>query len=111
MTLVHYKVEVKPGLMLALPAEAEALNLRPGDKIFVQFDAEQEQTLAPSGATPRVDSNIAGAPGRDPDLVARVRSVRGKYARTEGVLGSEELHRERQFDKIREEIRIEGYQP
>ncbi len=31
---------------------------------------------------------------RDPDLVARVRSIRGKYARTDGVAGTEELHQD-----------------
>jgi len=48
---------------------------------------------------------------RDPELVARVRSVRGKYARTDGVSGSEELHQERQRDKAREEAKITGCQP
>ena len=43
MTLVHYTAEVKSGLLLELPAEAQTLHLKPGDKIQVQIDAEQEQ--------------------------------------------------------------------
>jgi hypothetical protein len=45
---------------------------------------------------------------RDPDRVARVRSVRGRFARTGGVLASEASHQERQADKKREEDAIQG---
>jgi hypothetical protein len=40
---------------------------------------------------------------RGPELAARVKSIRGKFARTEGDLASDELHRERQADKEKEE--------
>jgi hypothetical protein len=48
---------------------------------------------------------------RDAELVARVRRIRGKFARKGPGLGSEELHRERQTDKEREERLIQGYGP
>jgi hypothetical protein len=40
---------------------------------------------------------------RDPALVARVRSIRGRLARSGGGVASAELHAERQADKVREE--------
>src|SRR6266700_1767683 len=43
---------------------------------------------------------------RDPELVARVKSIRGKFARPGGGLASEELHRERQVDKENEEQQV-----
>ena len=47
---------------------------------------------------------------RDPTLVARVRSIRGKFAHTAGdTLASEQLHRERQTDKEKEERLIQGH--
>jgi hypothetical protein len=39
---------------------------------------------------------------RDPDQVARVKRLRGKFARTDGAMASELLHQERQADKQRE---------
>jgi hypothetical protein len=48
---------------------------------------------------------------RDPELVARVKSIRGKFARSGDVLGSEELHRERQSDKEKEEEQIWAPEP
>ncbi len=48
---------------------------------------------------------------RDPELVARVKAVRDKYAHTAKTSGSEELHRERQRDKEKEEAQIKGFQP
>ncbi len=41
MTMVHYVAEVKSSLLLELPAEANTLHLKPGDKIQVQLNAEQ----------------------------------------------------------------------
>jgi hypothetical protein len=35
MTLVHYTADVKSGLLLELPVEAQALHLKPDDKIQV----------------------------------------------------------------------------
>jgi hypothetical protein len=40
---------------------------------------------------------------RDPELVARVKGIRGRFARSQGGMASEELHRERQRDKAKEE--------
>jgi hypothetical protein len=34
----HYTAEVKSGLLLALPIEAEELHLKPGDKVDVQLE-------------------------------------------------------------------------
>lgn len=48
---------------------------------------------------------------RDPELVARVRSIRGKYAGAGEGLASEELHRERQRDKEKEERLVRGDRP
>lgn len=45
MTL-HYTAEVKDGLLLALPMEAEQLHLRPGDKVHIQLDQPVQVTPA-----------------------------------------------------------------
>ncbi len=45
-------------------------------------------------------------PSRDPARIARVQSIRGKYAHI-GV-STEDLHRERQKDKEQEERQIAG---
>ncbi|MDQ2686751.1 MAG: hypothetical protein M3Y28_02675 [Armatimonadota bacterium] len=41
---------------------------------------------------------------KDPEVVARVRNIRGKFAGTAAEVASEELHRERQADKRQEDI-------
>lgn len=52
----------------------------------------------------RGDAGTPRGPERDPELVARVRSIRGRFARPPGAgWASEELHREREKDKAREE--------
>jgi hypothetical protein len=38
MALIEYTAEVKGDLLLELPIEAEALHLRPGDKVRVRVD-------------------------------------------------------------------------
>jgi hypothetical protein len=43
---------------------------------------------------------------RDPELVARVRSVRGRFKRNDSILTSDELHEERRRDKAEEEQQI-----
>jgi hypothetical protein len=48
---------------------------------------------------------------RNPELVARVKSIRGRFKHTGGVLASEELHRERQADKAKEEQKAERFAP
>ena len=45
---------------------------------------------------------------RDPERVARVRSIRGKFARPDGEKSSDVLHRERQRDREREEQATRG---
>ena len=50
MASLHYTAEVKAGLLLELPIEAEQLHLRPGDKVHIQLD----QNVA---ATPTVRAN------------------------------------------------------
>ncbi len=70
MAIVHYTAEVKPGLLLALPEEAQQLHLRPGDKINVQFDlpvmlapeVEEDPTIA------LLEQWIAEAP-TDPEAI------------------------------------------
>lgn len=37
VTFIHYMAEVKAGLVLELPPEAEQLDLKPGDKVPVQL--------------------------------------------------------------------------
>ncbi len=46
----------------------------------------------------------------DPELVAQVKALRGKYAHTATTSGVEELHRERQRDKEKEEAQVERCQ-
>lgn len=48
---------------------------------------------------------------REPDLVARVKSIRGKFARDGEIRASEELHRERQADKEKEEQHVWAPEP
>lgn len=48
---------------------------------------------------------------RDPELVARVKNARGKFAHQGGELATELLHRERQADKQKEEEMIRRYLP
>ncbi len=47
---------------------------------------------------------------RDPERVARVRALRGKYAHTASTSGTEELHRERARDKEKEEALLREYE-
>jgi hypothetical protein len=51
----------------------------------------------------RADEENSRDPERDPALVARVKSIRGSFADHGAGLASEELQRERQADKEREE--------
>jgi hypothetical protein len=47
MAVLHYTAEVRNGLLLALPSEAEELHLQPGDKVQIQLDITTEtQPLA-----------------------------------------------------------------
>jgi hypothetical protein len=42
MARIQYTAKVKAGLLLELPAEAEGLHLRPGDKVQVLLDHDRE---------------------------------------------------------------------
>ncbi|MCW3097083.1 MAG: hypothetical protein JWL77_2701 [Chthonomonadaceae bacterium] len=42
--MIHYVAEVKAGLLLALPTEAEELHLKPGDKVHIQLARETDET-------------------------------------------------------------------
>ena len=53
------------------------------------------------------DEEVPRDQERDPELVARVKSIRGKFARSGTGLASEELHRERQADKEKEERQVQ----
>lgn len=59
MTLVHYVAEVKSGLLLEWPAEAQAIHLQPGDKIHVQLESNQDPIRA--DAKPVIDAENAAA--------------------------------------------------
>ncbi len=73
--------------------------------------AETNQTLPilPGEAFDRSTNGENAARERDPELVARVNAIRGKYAHVGATV--EDLHRERQRDKEKEEAQIRGYQP
>lgn len=67
-----------------------------------------------SGRSQSLEDGGQGTPRereRDPDRVARVKSIRGKFARSGDTQASEELHRERQADKEKEEQQISGLKP
>ena len=82
MALVQYIAEVKDGLLLELPAEAEELHLKPGDKVQIQLDREVPKV-------PHVSK------GKKPVAVPNRVSAMGKYA---GILSSEEFMRRKQED-------------
>jgi predicted HTH domain antitoxin len=60
-----------------------------------QISVQQRQPEA-------VERKLHASSGRDPERVARVKRVRGIFAHTRGELASEELHRQRQADKVKE---------
>ena len=47
MTMMHYTAEVKAGLLLELPTEAEELHLKPGEKVHIHLDRPAETTPQP----------------------------------------------------------------
>lgn len=76
MTFVHYTAEVRGGLLLELPAEAQELHLKPGDKVDIQVEplravpltAENDPTIA------LLETWIAAAP-TDPKRAARPKMI------------------------------------
>ena len=87
MTLFHYTAEVKEGLLLELPVEAEALHLAPGDKVRVQLIPAFEKK-----AQERKTPESAGIPRRV--------SAMGKYA---GVISSEDFLRRKHEETLLED--------
>lgn len=61
MTLVHFTAEVKGDLLLELPAEAQDLHLKPGDKIQVHLDADLETKIMPDEPKPVLDAKTVAA--------------------------------------------------
>jgi hypothetical protein len=72
---------------------------------------ETEPFVEADGPFSLKESESTPVQERSPELVARVKRVRGKFARGRGERGSEELHRERQADKEREEHADQGRRP
>lgn len=64
MAQLHYTAEVKSGLLLELPIEAEELHLKPGDKIEVQLDLSDARDSAadPDPTIALLEPWIAQAP-------------------------------------------------
>lgn len=83
MVIREYTAEVKGGLLLELPTEAEVLHLQPGDKVTVKLDQN-------SPTTPQII----------PDSVKRP-SALGKYSFVAG--GSDEFAKEKQTEITRED--------
>lgn len=82
---LEYAAEVKAGLLLELPKEAQELHLKPGDKVRVQLQQTRMKT-------------------RNTESEKRDRfSALGKYAFVPG--GSEEFAREKQAE-IEQENRL-----
>ena len=79
-------IDLPPALEARLQAAAQSRGVQP-EVIATTLLADHLPTV--ENAAPKE---------RDPALVARVKSVRGRFAHT-GALSSEELQRERQSDK------------
>ena len=89
-------------LTIELTAEQEArLAAAARDRGLAPAELAQKLLTEQLPELAGVNGERPGSPERDPELLARVRSIRGKYAYL-GVT-TEELHRERQADKEREE--------
>jgi hypothetical protein len=75
----------------------------------VNGEASSSSLSPPTGSPGQSGKEQASSkPERDADLAARVRGVRGKFARVGGGWLSDELHRERQSDKEKEERPTRG---
>ena len=88
MTSVHYMAEVKSDLLLELPAEAQALHLKPGDKIQVQFDADSQTEKAKqvidartAAAIAFLDARIEEGIAADPDTRHRAEEELEEFKR------------------------------
>jgi hypothetical protein len=93
----------RPPETVAIPAPAARLLT----EILTEMAQGNAVTLIPIHAQAKPPE-----PGRDPALVARVKSIRGRLALPSGAeLASQELHRERQMDKEKEEQQLRDDKP
>ena len=94
MALVQYTAEVRGGLLLELPVEAEELQLKPGDKIQVRLNRKDE-------VSPNVRSEMNGGARAGRVKVAQKKlSGRGMLA---GILRSEDFMRRKHEETERED--------
>ena len=82
---MHYIAEVKSGLLLELPAQAEELQLKPGDKVEVRLLPPPELREA------RRENGSSETPG----VQSKQKQLRGR-GMLAGVLNSEEFMRRKQ---------------
>lgn len=89
---------------------SKQLSLSDPDAVTATSAAQLPPTNESTPAVPE-NNGTQASEARDPERVARVRSLRGKFAQAGRPLASEELHQERQRDKAKEEALIQGYMP
>lgn len=86
MPLVEYTAEVEGSLLLKLPAEAEELHLKPGDKIQVRLARTEEPKRKASSR----------------EQTAQPRQLRGRGSLA-GILSSAEFLRRKHEETIQED--------
>lgn len=96
--MIEYTAEVRDGLLLALPAEAQELHLVPGAKVQVQLCVTKNGTEAMPYKPRRSDRAISPA-GKPKKRV----SAMGKYA---GIVSSDDCIRQKKEDIELEERRF-----
>src|SRR5215216_1504083 len=96
-------LNLSPDVEARLRAAAQAKGIDPLDVV--------EQILKSHLPTISIlpPKNGEGLVERDTELVAKVKSTRGKFAHTVTGSATEALHRERQKDKEREEHRVQEH--
>jgi hypothetical protein len=97
MTLVQYTAEVKDGLLLELPEEAEELHLKPGDRVQVRIDRNVEDT-------PQAKSRENGR-ATGPQAAVKPKELRGR-GMLAGVLNSEDFLRRKHEETALEDRSI-----
>lgn len=99
MALVEYTAEVRGGLLLELPAEAEELQLKPGDKVQVRLNRKV-------AATPMGRSGINGGNGAASAVQVAPKELRG-LGMLAGILNSEDFMRRRREETEQEDRPIQ----
>jgi hypothetical protein len=96
-------LHLSPDLEAQVREAARAKGIDPGDVV-----EQVLKTYLPtiSRVSPKNGDALVSP---DPELVAKVKSLRGKFAHTLTGSAIEALHRERQKDKEREEHRVLGH--